>query len=58
MTADSNTHPYAVWEHAHTGRILHAFPDTDLAAQFIINTAAGRLLPTLATGKPNELLNP
>ncbi len=34
---DSTTHPFAVWEHTHTGRILRTFPDADLAAQFIIN---------------------
>lgn len=34
---DSATHPFAVWELTGTGYVLRTFPDSDLAAQFIIN---------------------
>lgn len=34
---DSTAHPLAVWELTGTGQALRTFPDSDLAAQFIIN---------------------
>ena len=37
MTPCSTTHPFACWESTGTGMILRTFPDSDLAAQFVIN---------------------
>lgn len=41
---DSNQHPFAVWEHAGTGRTLHTFADEDLAMQFVLNNG-GEVIP-------------
>ena len=45
MTPCSTTHPFAVWEHTPTGRILRTFPDSDLAAQFCIQNGGGEVIP-------------
>jgi len=38
------THPYAVWELTHTGRVLRTFPDEYLAMQFVVNNG-GTVIP-------------